>query len=343
VARQRRGRLAALLTASTLALTLLATAVPSVTGADSRSVFVGSGTTDGILTSSTVSAGQTTSFKVVVKNTGGQTLNNVLVTVGYDADPAAERNTSPYSAIVPTAPVAFPGGVTISYVTSGCTGGGTAGPLVCDVATLRKGGSFTITALVTTPESLGATSLPIKAVAKVAENTNDNGANKDTFAAEGTVTVNAFSCDSVTVYRAQGSKEVSTCAVDDTRNTNGQSAKIILPTALTTATLSEVAEACPAELAFCLGAAVVADITGDSPADLIVWTLQYYVGTETPQLNKIVVNHYDDAGTLIASIPNTNKYRCKSGSQKECIASVSVTNGVLTIVVQTGGNGKMRA
>ena len=198
--------------------------VPAVSAGNTRKVFVGS-STDGVLTSSSVSGGESTSFVVTVKNLGGQNLNHVFAFIGADNNPAVEAN--PQSAITPTKPVAFPTGT--SATASGCTGGDGA-VLTCDLGSLAKGKSFTTTVVLSSGQGVSAQQLGTKATAFVAETANDNGSNTDTFAAEGGVNLLPFSCVSVTAYRAVGSKTVATPSVRADPRTSSSRA-IVLPAA----------------------------------------------------------------------------------------------------------------
>jgi hypothetical protein len=323
-----------------LSLVALQAFAGTAAGGNTRGVFVGT-STDGVLgPTPAVSAGEQTSFTVTVRNAGNQTLNHVMAYIGADDDPTVEAN--PQATYVPTLPVAFPAGVTATA--AGCSGGSGA-PLTCVIATLGKGESFSTTVVISTTTAVLAQTIPTKAIAYVAEIGNDNGANKDTFAAEGSLTFSAFSCDAVSAYRALGSKTVSTpCGLS---STNKQQSTVVLPSRLTTITLSEGASivACPAVSGLdCIGDAVFADIAGDATSDVVTWTLKYDIAGLSINTNKLVVYHYNDqTNTLVPAdgIALTKKDACKNATQTGC-GSASVTGTTLTIVVQTSGNGKIR-
>src|SRR5688572_26750811 len=143
---------------------------------DTRTVTVGSAA-DGQLPSVTVSAGESIIFPLTIKNTGRQTLNNVMLSVGRDglADPEA----NPQTTIVPQQPIGLPSGVTISDNGTGdgvCTGGT---KLDCTVGTLGARDTFDITVTITSTEGAAAAVIPTKAVVTVAEIGNDQGSNMD--------------------------------------------------------------------------------------------------------------------------------------------------------------------
>jgi hypothetical protein len=313
--------------------------VPTVSAGNTRSVFIGS-TTDGALTSTTVSAGEGTSFVVTVANTGRQTLNHVSLSIGRDDNPAVEAN--PQTSITPTVPVAFPNGT--SATASGCTGG-TGAPLSCAVGTLKKGASWTTTVALGSTTGVNAEAFPIKAVAFAKEGGNDNGANMDTFAAEGTITYLPFSCASVTAYRAIGSRIVTTpCAVIGNEK---QQSSVVLPDGLTTITLSEGPDGTPCPggyYATCIGDPVNAQIVGDETSDVVTWTVTYNVKGIKVRLDKLRVIHYTDAGVIDPPGGFSLKHNaCASGSSINCgTAVLSADCRTLTITFQTAGNGKTR-
>jgi hypothetical protein len=335
----------ALATGLATVLALAGSAVPALAG-NTRSVTVGSAA-DGQLPSVTVSAGESIIFPLSIKNTGKQTLNNVMLAVGQDGLPLiVEKN--PQTAVVPQSPIDLPAGVTITDDGTGgglCTGGAR---LSCTVGTLGPQDSFEITVTVSSTRAAVAATIPTKAVVTVAEIGNDNGSNADTFAAEGSLDLLAFSCDSISAYRTHGqSKVVSTCAATDPANLNGQSATITLPAHLSTIGLNDaLAQACPALLATCFSnAAVDANIEADATSDTLTWVLDLRLASGVKvNVDKVVVYHEDDAGT-VTLIPLTKKNVCKSAGQTNCGAAVILEiDGirVLRVTIQTAGNGKVR-
>ncbi len=313
--------------------------VPTVAAGNTRSVFVGS-SVDGVLTSTTVSGGEATSFVVTIANTGKQTLNHITTYIGADDNPAVEAN--PQMSITPTAPVAF--WANTSATAAGCTGG-TGSALTCPIGTLKKGASWTTTVVLSSTPSVSAQTAPIKAVAFAKEGGNDHGANKDTFAAEGSVTYVPFSCDSVTAYRAVGSRTVTTpCAVEGSEK---QQATVVLPAGLTTITLSEGPDGTPCPggyYATCIGDPVNAQIVGDGTGDIVRWTVTYNVKNIKVRLDKLQVIHYNDAGVITPvggfSLKNN---ACGSAGSINCgTAVLSPDCKTLTVTFQTAGNGKTR-
>ena len=342
--RSRTSRWLAL--AASLAILTLSGPAGTALAGNTRSVTVGS-PTDGQLPTVTVSAGESIILPIKVANTGKQTLNNVLLVVGQDGLPLVDEK-DPQTAVVPQTPIDLPADVTVTDGWTGaghCTGGAT---LRCQIGSLGARASFSITVTINSTRAAAAAVIPTKAVVTVAEIGNDNGSNVDTFAAEGSLNLLAFSCDSIAAFRTNNqSKTVSTCAVTDPLETNGQSASITLPSNLSAIGLNDaVTQACPAQLATCYSnAAVEANIAGDTSADTIAWVVDVKLAAGTNvNVLKIVVYHEDDAGnvTLIAL---TKKDACKTASQKDCGAAQVIQVGgvsILRVTFQTAGNGKAR-
>ncbi|MEX2184656.1 MAG: hypothetical protein WEC14_09435 [Chloroflexota bacterium] len=317
--------------ASALTLMLLATQVASVAAAPP------SGTSKGITVSAagltglgsfTISAGQSVPLEITVKNDGKQSINSVRLLVGADGDPttAANGDANP--------PIDLPAGVTVAA--TDCSGGA---QLVCDIGTLRAREARTFQVVISASASAGALDFDTKATVKVAEGGNDNGSNLDSFSIEGTLDVLEFSCDLVAAYRPGSSNKVveTPCDLDAA---NPQKSKITLPTSLTTAQLQKNANVtCPTVPGLgCIGEEVQATITGETRGHVIVWEIQ--IKGVSVNLNKLVVYHYFNDGTF-ETIPLTKKNACKSAGATGCGAA-SMSGDVLTITIQTQGNGRTR-
>ena len=326
---------AGLVAASLLALVVSVPATAAPSGGTSKSVSV-FGVAEGVLASFTISAGASAKISVWIYNNGKQTLNNVRMLLGQDDNPLPAPNGDA------TPPTTFPTGVTIATSTAGCSGGAI---LDCSLGTLGARKSVTVSAVVnTTEDTPAAPTFMTEGVVSVAESGNDNGSNIDTFSAQGTITILGFSCDSVSAYRpGSSSKEVSTCPLGDEDNTNGQSAKVKLPANLAVVTLSENAgAACPVVGTLdCIGQEVEANVAGDTTGDVITWTIQVQLNGQNVTLNKLVVVHTADDGTTTTEISLARKNACKTAGSTNC-GSASVSGDVLTIIVQTPGNGKTR-
>ena len=323
-----------LIAASLLALAVSVPAAAAPPGGTSRNVTVtGTGPIfDGAIS---VSAGEEVSFQIKVANAGPQTVNNVSLVFGLDDDPDPQANGDA------TPPTDFGTGITVSSSTAGCSDGAF---LSCSIGTIGARKSFTANVtLVSAGSSTTATGdMMVEAVASVAEAGGDSGYNIDTFTDQGAITILAFSCEAVTAYRGGPNKTVSTCAVTDTRNANGQSASVTLPGTTTTMVLSENGSAaCPVVSNLtCIGDEVDADITGDTLDDTVTWTIQIQLNGAKVTLSKLVVVHTDDS-LVSTTISLAKSNACKGSNVTNC-GSASISGDVLTITVKTPGNGKTR-
>jgi hypothetical protein len=325
----RSSRLRLAIAAIGLILVAGSVAAPVFAG-DTRVVSVGS-PADGVLPTIAVSVGESVTFPVTVSNGGKQTLNNVILTVGGDNNLDDETD----GPEVPTQPSPLPAGVTIAA--TGCTS--SDGVLTCLVGSLRsRPVTFEVTIGST---SAAAQAVPLKAVVTVAEIGNDQGANTDTFAAEGQLTLLAASCNAITAQRTgTESKIVSTCGVT-AEGAGGVSASIKLPAGRTYVSLTD-----DTPCTGCYGTEISADIAGDTPSDVVVWIIEVDVtGLGSINLQKLVVEHTNDAGTETTVIPLTRKNACKTTSSTDCGTAVLLTvdgRTILQVTVQTPGNGKTR-
>jgi hypothetical protein len=323
----------------------------SVGASDTRTVFVGSGVDGELPSGIKISGGESIPFILTVRNDGRQTLNNVLLNLGQDNNPQLEAN---QTELVPTQPIGLPAGVIVSATgpdaaTANCGGGGSL--LSCAIGTLTALQTLNISVTISTTASTAAAVVPLKAVVTVAEIGNDQGANQDTFAAEGGLEVIAFSCESIAAYRGAGqNKTVTTCGLNDSGNENFQSAAVTIPSRLTQVTLTEgIGPACP-EGFICYGEPVTANLAGDLTNDVISWTIQVNLTENSlgkPNLQQLVVIHVTDEGveSPLGGI-SLKKNACTSASSINC-GSASLTTAtdgdlILTVTVQTAGNGTLR-
>ncbi len=362
--RKQLWRALSLTVAASLAIAVAAAPVSAKGRNTSKSILIGSSDGSGgvqdpgpngdghaTLSFTPVTAGGLTFFDVVVMNDGGQNINDVSLSVGYDSDTRDESARPVTVDLTPTFPVAFPAdsGLTVlTFAPMGdtCTlGAADVGPISCNVGTLRKGQSFKLQ-VVLSAATPGA--IPVKAVTKVSENTNDNGGNQDTFAAEGALTVVNGGCDLVSTYLLPyNANPVDTC--QEISGSNPQSTKVefvngATPTAIT---VGESAEDCPIAGATCIGDASTADIAIPFTG-AVKWTIQVDVTGLNLNLNKLMVYHFKDGATTPDLVLDTkHKSLCKSDTDTGCLygePTITTVGGydILTVVVVTKGNGKIR-
>jgi hypothetical protein len=315
------------LVAAAAALALQLVAAPAMAGP--RLVTVGSDS-DGVLTSSTVSAGESTTFTVTVKSNSTQKLQHTTLYVGQDSG----------SGVSTDLPVAYPAGLTAAA--TGCST--VDGILKCDIGTLGKQ-PFTFTIVLSSDNGTAAQTVTSKALVRVNEGT-DSGPNNQAYDAYGDVTLKAFSCDAVTAYRANGSSKVVSTPCD-LSSSNKQQSAVTLPGNLTTITLSEgsAVVACPSVSGLsCIGDGVFADITGDSTGDVVTWTIKYDVTGLKINTSKLVVYHYNDETGVLSpagGISLAKSNACKASNPVNC-GSATLTGNTLEITFKTNGNGKTR-
>lgn len=362
--RKQVWRAVSLVAAASLAMAAMAGPVSAGGRNTSKAILIGStdssasgvndpgpnGTGQALLTFTPVTAGGATYFDVEVLNDGGQNINDVQLSVGYDDNSTVESTRPVTVDLTPTFPVAFPDatGATVTYFDHQdvCQlAAASVGPINCVVGTLRKGQSFTLQVVLstTTPGTI-----PVKAVTKVAENTNDNGGNQDTFAAEGALTVTDGGCDLVSTYLLpDNAKPIQTCQAITLGNPQSTSVKFDNGKLATAISVGEASEPCPTVIgATCIGDASIADIMATF-SGAVTWTIKVDVTGLNINLNKLTVYHFSDTGSLLLTLPNKKQSQCKTATSTDCLGAdptITTVDGrdILTVVVVTKGNGKIR-
>jgi hypothetical protein len=322
--------------ASLLATVMAVPVTAAPPGGTSRNITV-TGTTDIFAPTGDVamSAGELVSFSVTVRNGGPQTVNNISLVFGLDDNPAPQANGDA------TPPSQFPTGISVAEDSTKCTGGQIVN---CTIGTLGAKKEFTTSITMTTtpdaPPSAPSSTTLVEAVASVAEAGGDSGYNIDTFSDQGDIVIVAYSCDATTAYRlGNASKTITTCPIGTTGNANGQSTVIQIPSRLWAATIREVvSDDCPAaaDNSGCIGDEVVADITGETTDDVIFWEMQIDTNGASINLQKLYFVHNG-----VTPISLAKKNACKSLSSVNC-GSASLSGTILTVTVQTPGNGSGR-
>ncbi len=323
--RSRRSRLVTL----AVGLGILAASLASPTlAADTRSVFVGSpgaGGGDGVLTLSPVSAGQATKTDIRIANDSQATMNKTTLTIGTAPAPALPAGVTVFGAYGPNG--------------SACIVAAGGASVTCAFGNVRSGTERNVTIVF---EVGSAGSVAIEASVKVKETVNDNGANKDTFPAVGSVAVGAFSCDSVATFVAPGQgKTVSTSA----SVCDPQSTALTIPAlgAGALVSINEVADASCSGSRTCFGQASVANVNDGAPVNLtwaITWNNAVLPNGFNPR--KAGVLHFLDNGQIVV-IENTNAGKCgNSPSKTNCVVSVVEGATTTTITFRTPSNGRVK-
>lgn len=331
----RRSRLGILATILTLVAASLA-AVGPVSAADTRDVFVGSpGSDDGVLTFTGVSSGNATSTRIFIDNNTNSTMNKATLTVG----------TFPATAL--------PNGLTVAgaYAFGGgsCSVAGDGSSATCSLGNIRgKTGDRTVIVVLNVSSGAGTISLPATLdsghfALKVNETVNDNGANRDTFFAGGSITVDAAGCDNVATFVAPGqSQPVSTACADL------QSTTLAIPSLQFGAAvqITEEADTSCAGTLKCFGQASRANVNDGASVNLL-WTITWDNANLPNGFNvrKAGVIHFLDAvnggGTVI--IENSNANQCGNNANKtNCIVEFVKGDTTTWVTFRTPSNGKIK-
>ena len=331
----RRSRFAILATTLALAVASVAAAGPVAAG-DTRDIFVGSpGSDDGVLTFTGVSSGNATSTRIFIDNNTNATMNKATLTVGtFPATP-------------------LPNGLSVAgaYAFGGgsCSIADDESSATCDLGNIRgKTGDRTVIIVLDVTSAAGTISLPATLdsghfALKVNETVNDNGANRDTFFAGGSITVGETTCDNVATFVAPAqAKQVST-ACDDVQSTALSIPSLQFGAAVQ---IAEVADASCAGNLKCFGQASTANVNDGASVNL-VWSITWNNANLPNGFNvrKAGVIHFLDAvnggGTVV--IPNTNAGQCGNNANKtNCIVSFEKGDTTTTVIFRTPSNGKIK-
>jgi hypothetical protein len=325
--------------ASLLATVMAVPVTAAPPGGTSRNITV-TGTTDIFSAPAgdvAMSAGEVVSFSVTVRNGGPQTVNNISLVFGLDDNPAPQANGDA------TPPSLFPTGISVTEDSASCTGGQIVN---CTIGTLGARKEFTTSITLSTTSIAPAGLTLVEAVASVAEAGGDSGYNIDTFSDQGDIVIVGFDCDATTAYRPGGaSKTITTCAIGtggDDPDANDQSTAITIPSRLSAAAISEIlGDNCPAasDNSECVGDEVEVNITGETTSDVIFWEMRIDTNGANVTLQKLYFVHTDAGGATPISL--TKKNACKSLTATNC-GSASLSGTILTVKVQTPGNGSGR-
>jgi hypothetical protein len=316
------------LLAAILAGTLvLVGAIPTFAG-DTRNVFVGSpGADDGALTSTQVSTGGATRIDIRIANGSNATMNKTTLSIGTFPAPA------------------LPAGVTVKAIfgadatASNCPIAADKLSATCSFGNLASGKQKDVSVLFGVSTAGDKT---IEVAVKVKETVNDNGANKDTFAAIANVDVDGASCDAVATYTQPNTAETVTT---DATGCTPQSTTLAIPGLTNGAEvqIGEVTDASCASGLTCFGAASTASVNRGAAVKL-VWTITWQTSILPNNFNlrKLVLVHTEDGGAVV-KIANTNQGQCgNSATKTNCIVSAAIVGSNLVVSFRTPNNGKIK-
>jgi hypothetical protein len=288
------------------------------------------GAVEGLLDVTPVTTGGAFRIRVSATNEGNQNLSHAAIGLGNLAAPNPDDATS------------LPAGFTIVEAhIAGCPQ--VAAPVAgyaCEIGALRSGQTVNATFIVQTAGP--ANVHDIYASFKVAENVNDQGANRNTFFATAALDVNATSSDEIGTYLrglalALGTGNGNPPAGDP------QVTRIEVPGA-TGGVLSIVETngptGCPTP---CIGQAVSLNVRDGEAftGSFVRWTVVIAGTSAIPSKGGVI--HTLDNGNEVA-IPNTRTNACSASKTVDCFVSYTVDKktGFTTIVFQTLSNGAAR-
>jgi hypothetical protein len=301
---------------------------------DNRTVYFGDPDTaaNGTLAVTPVSAGGVFTFDVLARNDGSQNLTHAVLAFGDVAAPW------------PDGPSAngLPSGATIlsATVENATCGAPSATGFSCEVGSLGAGAWVKATFVVQTPATpLGATD--VWASFKVAENVNDQGANRNTFFAHDAIVVAAANSNAHSNFILGGPLTIAT-AGQPLVTGDKQVTTLEVPGAI--GGLASVVETdgptgCNPK---CIGQTVSANVRDGAPlSPYLKWTL--VIAQTDVNASKGGVIHTLDDGTQVV-IANTKANACSASKPTDCIETFVVDKqaGTTTIVVRTPTNGAIR-
>ncbi len=318
--------------------TPLPTPTPTPTpNSDNRSVYFGDlelvPDSNGLLNVSPATTGKVFAFDVIARNTGGQNLTHAQLAFGDATAPNANGTV-----------VGLPAGATILDVDTAGVGcedeTRTTTSYVCDVGSLRPGTWLTARFFVAAGPTPVSDAI-IRASFKVAENVNDQGANRNTFFAEDTVNIALTSKDAIGTY-LPGALELSTKGIGDSTG-DPQSTSVRVEGAengFISIVETNGPTGCPAP---CIGQTVSLNVNDGQIFDTFVeWRLEIVGSSAIP--NKGGVVHTLDDGTE-ELILNTKANACSTTNPVNCFVSYTVNKklNLTTLVFRTDSNGAARA
>ena len=297
---------------------------------DNRDVWFG-GAVEGLLDVTPVTAGGAFRIKVSATNEGNQNLSHAAIALGTSAAPN------------PDDPTSLPDGFTIveahiagcPAVTEPVTG------YICEIGALSSGQTVNATFIVETTSA--AMDTDIYASFKVAENVNDQGANRNTFFATAALDINAASSNEHSTYLRGLALALSTSDGNPPAG-DPQVTRIEVPGA--TGGLVSIVETdgptgCPAP---CIGQTVSLNVRDGEAftGSFVRWTMVITGTSAVPSKGGVI--HTLDNGQQVA-IPNTKSNACSASKTVDCFESYEVDRktGLTTIVFHTLTNGAARA
>jgi hypothetical protein len=353
VVRIARARARTVVSAGLAGLLAVGAIAGSVSGGNTRTIYIGDPDGSGLIKPSIASAGNQTGFRVLVRNDGSQNVTHVVIGVGSAAASAVGQPPGP----------SLPAGSTVvamygDGICSTVNGGSGA---MCTFDSLRARTSIRDTIVVTTP-SAGRFDAWVSV--KLDENTSDAGANTDSFFAADNFVASATSAtgwtDAASIFLVDpadgdhfgtflmpnlgGSVGTGFTNLGQTK----QGTLVTVPGSPFGTPISTVEAPDSTTCAFgepCFGALVTADIAdGATITPYVTWTIRWDA-TILPKgfsASQAGVIHFPDGGGTPVNIPNTKKNVCSATRLVDCVVSSNLTKTYFELVFRTASNGGIK-
>jgi hypothetical protein len=355
VVRIARARARTVVSAGLAGLLAVGAIAGSVSGGNTRTIYIGDPDGSGLIRPSIASAGNQTGFRVLVRNDGSQNVTHVVIGVGTAAASAVGQPPGP----------SLPAGSTVvaMYGDGLCSVVNAGSGAMCTFDSLRAGTSVRDTIVVTTP-SAGRFDAWVSV--KLDENTSDAGANTDSFFAADNFVPSATSAtgwaDAARIFSvdpADGDHfgqflltdpgvPVGTGIAAAQLGPTKQGTLVTVPVSVDGTPVSVVEGADSASCAFgepCFGALVTAHIAdGATITPYLTWTMRWDA-TILPKgfsASQAGVIHFPDNGGTPVNIPNTKKNVCSATRLVDCVVSSDLTKTYFELVFRTASNGGIK-
>jgi hypothetical protein len=323
------------------------TPTPVPPPSDSRRAYFGdsSGAGNGLLDPTAVTAGGVFAFEVLARNTGSQTLTHAVLRFGATAiDRTAADYASSAAGPIPDQTPSLPSGATILSATATGTkacppaSGGTA--FTCDLGNFTPADWVQVRFIVQAPAA--AVDTWIWASFKVAENVNDQGANRNTFYADAALPIAATNSNgNSTLLTGNQPLRLSTAGLPMVSG-DPQITTVEVPGAL--GGLISIFETddptgCTPK---CIGQTARVNVRdGELLSPYLLWTLVIFQTDVVAGKGGVI--HTLDNGDEI-TIANVKTNACSPLKETNCIESFEIDKraGTTTIVFRTPTNGAVR-
>jgi len=271
---------------------------------------------DGVIVPTTVTAGNTFRFDLFIENEGNQRLTHSEV--GYGSLAVARQGSNP----------SLPAGASIVSATlngDNCTLTGDLLGALCDLGQFDAGETATAEFIVNAPSVAVITTT--YASFKVAENVPDQGANRNTFYADASLTVGPTNSNSNATYKTSGAFSLSTAG--NTLVKKDSMTTTVTGSAGGVGAISISEEDCVPSV--CTGQIATVHVQdGATQTPYLTWTLVI-----TGSISGVITHELDNGDIELISAS------CSATLVTNCIESNVKNGNVTTITFRTPTNGRV--